>query len=65
MKINAKKIQLSKCEDEIGFIEQFMNQVAFYLADRKELQGDVQNGRLLYTKWVAFIGRREQEKRGF
>lgn len=46
MKINAKKIQLSKCEDEIGFIEQFMNQVAFYLADRAPRR---------CTKWKAFI----------
>ena len=41
------KIQLSKSEDLIGFIQQFMNQAVSHLADRKKLQRPIQNGRLL------------------
>lgn len=34
-------------EDLIGFLQQFINQAAPHLASREELQGAVQNGRLL------------------
>ena len=37
------KIQLSKSEDLICFIQQYVNQEALHLASRKVLQGAVQN----------------------
>ena len=40
------KIQLS-FKDLLGLIQQFMNLAASHQANRKELQGAVQNGRLL------------------
>lgn len=41
------KIQLSKWEDQAGFIQKFMNRAASHLAHSEELQGAVRNGRLL------------------
>lgn len=53
-----KKIQLSKLEDLIGFIQQFMNRAASRPAYRKELQGALQSGRLLQpeeeNEWIVF-----------
>ena len=43
----VKKIQLSKFEDLVGFIQQFTNGTASHLATRMELQGTVQNGKFL------------------
>ena len=37
MKVLKNKIQLNKFEDLIGFIKQFMNQVAFHLASWQTL----------------------------
>lgn len=34
-------------EDLIDFIQQYMNQAASLAANRKDLQGTIQNGRLL------------------
>ena len=45
--ILLKKIQLSKFEDLVGFIQQFTNGTASHLATRMELQGTVQNGKFL------------------
>ena len=41
------KIQPSKFEDLIGFIQRFMNQAVSYLATRRTLQRAVQNGMFL------------------
>ena len=50
------KIQLSKLEDLIGFIKEFMNQAVSCLASTEMLQGVVQNGRFLQegsgTRWL-------------
>ena len=46
-----KKIQLSKFfQDLIAFIQQFMNWAVSHLADRKELCGAIQKGRLLLAE---------------
>lgn len=38
---------LSKFEDLFGFVQGFMKQAAYHLANRRELQRVVQNGRFL------------------
>ena len=45
MELN-NKIEQTKFEDLIGFIQQFINQTAFHVAIRKKLQRVVQNGKL-------------------
>ena len=49
-KQNSKKFHWIKFKDLIGFIQQFENQRAFSLADRKELQVIVQNERYLWSE---------------
>lgn len=41
----VEKRKLSKFEDVIGFIKQFMNWAASHLAGREILRGVVKNGR--------------------
>ena len=52
--VKKTKFNWVHCKDPTGFLQWFMNQWAFHLADRKELQGAVQSERL--------VGRRAQEQ---
>ena len=41
------EIQLSKSEDQIGFLQQFMNRAPAHLANRKELWRAIEKERFL------------------
>ena len=49
--LKKKKLNWGNSKDLIGFMQLFMNQASFHLAERKELWGTVQNERLLWAKW--------------
>ena len=59
----VKKIQLSKFENQIGFIKLFMNGAAFHVGSRERLQGFVQSGRLLWRKeWDRKVSHKRKMK---